>query len=183
MNLSTYNPERLRFLKIKYDGEEMTLKYERMNHQGQWDEYSLKSRLEPHKDFINVMDRLADVQMTMCELLTGDFDETHYGQELNRHDIRGVSLSYGEDEGGNVVTGVTITSLRRLDRSNAPLTLNTPHKFDRTHTDHGDEEILMDSDDMDVVMKLCQQALSYIEGKRKQLDMFAEAEQEEEVAA
>lgn len=174
MNLSMYDNSRLRFLKIKYDGEEMLLKYERLNKAGQWDEYSLKSRQEPHADFIRDLDNLSLIQVRMCELVEEDSEYDDLDSEMSRHDVRGISLSYGLDDSGKVVMGVTVTSLRRLDQSNAPLTLNSPHKFDRPHTEHGDEDVLIAPEDMDLIRNLCQEALSYIEGKRKQLDMFIE---------
>lgn len=181
MQQREYDPGTLRFKKIKHDGSLVLLEYEKLNQNGEWDEYGFKSRQDPHIDFIKALDGLVPVQVAMCELVHDDMmdeDGPYYQQELVKHDARGVTLSYSKDDEEQTVTGVTITSLRRLNNANGPLTLNSPHKFDRGHNEQTGDDIMMSEDDMEIVFALCRQAQSYIDGKRAQMDMFAQESEE-----
>ena len=177
----------LRFTKIKYKDSEIELHYERLNAQGEWDEYRFKSRQAPHPDFAAALQALDEHQVHECELLVdqadGLYDENpNIADEIARHEIISVTLSYSADEAGEPVRGVTITSLRRLFYANAPLTLNSPHKFDRKHSDGQDEEILLRAETCEAVDHLCREAEQYLLGnKRKQQNLFAGDDQQEEI--
>lgn len=178
METRKYDTGHQRFRKIKFDGSQVQLEYEKLNRNGEWDEYSFKSRQEPHPDFVKAMGGLASVQVIICELADDD-DELDINPETLRHDVRGISLSYGLDDGGDPVTGVTITTLRHLFNSNSPMSINSPHKFNAGHTKHAEEDHLIDAESWDAIMEVCQQAMDYLAGKRKQSELFAETIDEE----
>lgn len=155
----------IRFKKIKKTSDDkIHIEYEKKNELGGWDEYSMKSAEEPHPSFERALDDLAPHVETVCEMPEGDY-------QAHSYKVRGVSFSYG----GQLDTkGVTITAARTLLHSNSPLVLNTPHMIEEPYGEGSDETQVMSSDMLIDIGRLENEARDYMDGKRAQMDMFAE---------
>lgn len=175
---TTMNNKEIRFRKIRYKESQVSLEYEMLNRNGDWDEYSFRSRQDPHPDFCRALDMLAAVQVIICELLDGSYsydmitpDDVLSDGETLRHDATGISLSYsGEAED---VMGVTIISKRKV-LSSRSMNIVSPHLFADKHSDGGDEDALLSPECLVCVKNLIKEAEEYLFGKRKQMELFSE---------
>ena len=100
--------------------------------------------------------------LDICEMPVDD-------TEVMKVKVRGVSFSYSGDDD---VMGATITASKILARSNAPLMINTPHKFDQPHNENQGTEMLLSDDCVNVLVELLEQAEKYLDGERAQIEMF-----------
>lgn len=93
--------------------------------------------------------------------------------------VKGVSLSYSGD---NDVMGATISCQKRLNSSNSPLMINTPHKFAEKHSEGMNAEFLLSGGCVEALEALIEQAEKYLDGERAQLklDLTENAGKEEE---
>lgn len=155
----------IRFDKIKHDKDgKIHIEYSRLTPAGSWDELMFRSSDEPRPEFKEALDALAVHVVEMCEM--PEFDH-----EDHKYTIRNVSFSYG---GENEVMGVTITALRSLDGSNSPLVLNTPHFIAEPYNEGGDDSMGILSSYCNAALKtLKAEAQLYLDGHRKQMDLFA----------
>lgn len=157
----------IRFKKIKKTSEgKIHLEYEKTNQQGKWDEHSMKSAQQPAPSFDKALEKLIPHVQEMCELPKDD-------HTFHPYEVRGVSFSYA---GENETMGATITATRKLNHSNAPLVLNTPHKIEEPYADGADDLQVMTTDCLIDLVSLQDEAEAYLNGKRKQADLFAEPE-------
>ncbi len=154
----------IRFKKIKAlkDGK-LRIEYEQKN-KDSWDEYTLNCSDEPKDSYGAALQALAGDVIEMCEL-PEDY--------LPRITVTGVSFSYGGDE---EVMGAVITASMRLNKSNQPLNLNTPHKTETWYSETGSELSLLHPDCVERLQVLTDEAQDYIGGVRKQVDLFVEME-------
>ena len=82
-------------------------------------------------------------------------------------EVIGVSWSYSETAD---VEGATITALVRLDTTNSPLVINTPHLPFGQYSDQGNQPV-MDDFGIRKLEKLRAEAQKYMDGKRAQAEM------------
>lgn len=153
-------PDAVRFTKIKYGGDplKLTITYQKKNDIDGWDDLQMSTRQEPHPDFIQALDGLSSHLCKMCE----------QGEDAIC-DAKSVSVSWT-----NEVMGVVISGSRTLMKSYSPLNINTPHKTVEPYSDHEDEKQLLDSNCVIAVEDLFREAWAFVEGKRKQADLFEE---------
>jgi hypothetical protein len=155
----------IRFKKIKHNPKEglTELAYQKPM-KGDYDDYIVVTREEPHPDFKDALQGLAGGLLELCEL-DGAVEE-------DQITIRGVSFSYAKDDS----VGAVITGLRELRNSNAPLVLNSPHKLLESMADEPQEEQLLPDAVVSALDDLITQALAFLNGKRSQGDLFEGAE-------
>lgn len=161
-------PDR-RFTKIKHDPkkERVSLSYQVVNGTEEPDEYTVSTRQPAHPDLLARLQDLAPHVLELCEL---------DGVEASEVEVRSVSFSWAHD-----VMGVTITGLRRLKRSPAPLVLNTPHKARDHYGEEGDDSQLLGDEAVMAISKLIGEANLFLDGKRgerAQGDLFDEEAEE-----
>lgn len=87
------------------------------------DERTLRSTDAPHPDFLEALKALARPVAEACFVSP---EERESALDEDRITVRGVTLKSTAGADGDTVDGVTITALRELDWSAAPLVLNTP---------------------------------------------------------
>lgn len=85
--------------------------------------------------------------------------------------VRGVSYSYSDKTG---VDGAVVSCSTLLPGLNAPFFFNTPYLEIRRHTEEGDRAE-MPEDALAAFDKLKLEALAFLNGKRNQGELFAEA--------
>lgn len=100
--------------------------------------------------------------LDICEM---PIDDT----EVMKVKVKGVSFSYS---GENDVMGATITASRTLERSNAPLMINTPHKFAEPHNENQGMKMCLSDDCILVLVELLEQGEKYLDGERAQLEIL-----------
>ena len=127
--------------------------------EGGRDQYELTSTDPPHPDLVDALEALAPVVAEACELR--DTNGRVYADQLA---VRGLTLKDTLDADGGDAEGVTITALRELPWSNAPLVLNTPFA-PLDSLPHPRAERL--------VQAVAAEAVAYVNGKRLQADLFA----------
>jgi len=128
------------------------------------DEYALNCLEEARPAFYLAMAALAVHVAAICELPEKDAVNIT---------VSGVSFSWTDG-----IMGATITGLKKLRASTAPLVLNTPHKPESPYSEGADESNLLPADTRTALYELMAEAEAYIRGERKytQMDMFAEKE-------
>jgi len=137
--------------------------------------YDVEKGKLPHKDFANALRDLRQDVVTICEIY---MTEENFQKEVARIKVTGLSLSYSHD-----VLGVVIAAQRELLHSSAPLNLNTPHKIETLYGEEGDESQVMDPYTRQRIVAVMEEALLYIQGKRKpdpQQDIFSQTEEKKE---
>jgi len=110
------------------------------------------------------MQKMAHHIVQICELPEDD---------VNKIEARSVSLSYGEDGSGVVISGI-----KELESNVSPMCLNTPYKPE--NAPEGMEECAMSCALQDDIEKLCEEAFRYINGDRAQQNLFTDQEAEGE---
>ena len=93
------------------------------------DERTLKSTDAPHPDFTEALQRLAPIVAEACFATQEEVDnatEAGIDDAVPALVVRSVTLKETAGPDGEAAQGVTITALRELPWSNAPLVLNTP---------------------------------------------------------
>ena len=152
----------MRFKKIKFDGDTVTLVT--FDARAKWEkEETVTSREAPHPDFIAALGALVEPVLDLCEL------PEDYGLGLT---VRGVSFS--EDDDGN--RGAVVTSLKTLDTVSAPMALNTPHVSERANNDG---ECSMPPALDRALRALEREAYGFLQGKRAQSDLFAQPDEQQ----
>lgn len=144
--------------KVKYDGKKVIIAWTE-GEDGE-DKYSLECVDEPLAEFKTALSGLAGDVVRICELPAG------YVQGL---EVRGVSLS--EKDG---VTRVTITALKTLRTSDAPLILNTPNLPDKPANETAGGKLLP-AETLGRVTLVLVEATRYVRGRRAQGNLFEEA--------
>lgn len=154
----------LRFTKIKANkAEKVTLVYEKFVKDKDWDEYSMTCSERAAPSFYRAIEGLATYLRVICELPAA---------YLDRVTVTGVSISYA---GPQDTMGAVLIGTLRLNNSNCPLNLITPHKSEGPYsgdTDNADPNQLLPQDCATQILKLCAEATEYLNGKRSQMKLF-----------
>jgi hypothetical protein len=159
----------IRFKKIKINSEgKINLQWEHFRGSGNPDSHSLETADAADPEFYKAMEDLAEEVQKLCELPNED---------LSRITVKGVSFSYAGD---NETPGAVITASKTLLHSHTPLNLNTPHKPFEPYAKlpDGCEIDLKGVHTDDCIKKLktlMNKAEDYLNGKRKQTDLFNSA--------
>lgn len=152
--------------KVKVSNNRVRIEYVKGEDVEDGDEYMINSREaaapELYKDFTDLQD---DV-IRICEL-----------PESYKLGLSVISVSFSYTKG---VMGATITALKALAYSQAPLVLNTPHKPSEPYEEDGDDTYCLPIDAVISLRLLIAHAIEYIDGKRAQLEL-EEAEKEPEL--
>lgn len=127
-----------------------------------FDEFTLNCVDKPLPALELAMLNLRKHVLEICEMPVDD-------TEVMKVKVKGVSFSYSGD---NDVMGATITASKTLAKSNSPLIINTPHKFDQPHNENQGTEMCLSDDCVNVLEELLEQAEKYLDGERAQLEMF-----------
>jgi len=160
------------FTKIKAKGSRIHLEWEESKGAGEPDEHVLRSNERPRPEFIDSFLELRQAVIIEAELP----DEM-----LSQITPSGLSLSYYDD--GRM--GAVITGIRKLQNSNSPLVINTPHKPDAPANDN-DQTPLLSVETSELIDVVVREAVLYVQGDRaeKPLDFDgAEEESREPVEA
>jgi hypothetical protein len=152
-----------RVVKVSYDQKKVLVRYEQPR-AGDADEFEIVCKDKPAPEFVAALVALRKHVAEICEL--GDL----YCKDL---EVRGASFSYaGEGE----VMGATITALKKVTTARSPLVLNTPHLPSEPYTEDDKSGTPCLSDEaVGALDDLCLRALEYVDGKRAQVEMFADA--------
>ena len=127
-----------------------------------FDQFTLNCIDKPLPAFELAMLNLRKHVLDICEMPVND-------TEVMKIKVNGVSFSYSGD---NYVMGATIMASKTLAKSNSPLLINTPHKFDQPQNENQGTEMCLSDDCVNVLVELLEQAEKYIDGERTQLEMF-----------
>lgn len=147
----------LELRRIKYNNDKVEIKYDIDN-----DSYKLSSYDKPRPEFIDVMQNLVEPLVKICEFQEG------YGDTI---EIISVSISHSKG-----IMGATITGLKKLDTSYAPLVINTPHLPTEDYSGNNPNAPLLPEMAITRIEALIEEAEFYINGKRSQLSILDEME-------
>lgn len=155
----------IRIKKVKSSSENrVEITYQKKSQTDAWNDFSLSCVEKAEPAFYISLAALAEDVVEMCEL-PADYQE--------RINVRGVSFSYGGDK---EVMGATISAGMRLEHSNCPLNLNTPHKASESYNDgEADVKQLLSGDCVERLWKLQEMAERYVDGVRAQGNLFGES--------
>jgi hypothetical protein len=155
---------RIEIRKIKSKNKRIQIEYDLYRGKSEdADHYALDCQEEAKESFYKVLAALAPHVAAICEIPGPS--------ELIT--VSGVSFSWTDG-----VMGATITGLRLLRNSSAPLVLNTPHKPEAPYSEGADESNILPEDTRTALYELMAEAEAYICGERKykQMEMFPEKE-------
>jgi hypothetical protein len=147
-----------RATKVKFDGSKVRIEYEKKRLDGHYDEYTLSSLDSPSLEFQNALKALAMDAVTICEL---------DGKDVDKLTVRGVTLTYTND-----IMGACITALKKLETSNAPLVLNTPHLPSEAYGDGDVTSPVLEPSTVSRLVEVAEAALRFIDGERAQGNLF-----------
>ena len=153
--------------KVKYKKGRTTI----VHHTGPMDDPedsdSKTSKSPPTDEFKKALQDLKTDLLEICEL-----------EDDHPVEIIGVSFSYPKD-----VMGVTITGLRTLDTSVAPLILNTPFKTAEPLNEGGDTNEAGFLSDVTVkrLKKVIEEAINYLGGARGTKQEVTERKSQKEI--
>ena len=147
-----------KLLKLKVKEGEIFLKYHRPDEDSAFPEtITIESAEPPRQELKDAMQNMVDHVIAIAEL------PASWREKLT---VRGVTITR------NDIDGLVITALRKLDGSNSPLVINTPH-FTREERDENQDTNVYSFEcgrDLDQLEK---EAFLYADGKRQQHQLFA----------
>jgi len=150
---------------VKQKGEEIQIQYETKRQVGEDEEVTLTtltSKDKPRPEFDQALHRLIPHVIDICEL------PKPYKQGM---EISGVSYSYGGDD---ETMGATITALKTLAATNAPLVLNTPHKPSAPYSEGADKSNCLTGEAVEHLEGVIIEAEKFINGDRAQGELGLE---------
>jgi hypothetical protein len=153
----------MRIKKVKHSEKEskILIEYEKQSKNENWDEFSMHCNDQARPEFYLALKKLIPHLLKICEL------PVSYMDNIN---ISSVSFSYG---GENDTMGATITGVKKLKDSHAPLVLNTPHKPEAAYSgEGGDESNLLSEDCVRALNELQREAVLYVQDERAQKNLF-----------
>jgi hypothetical protein len=158
----------MRILKVKFQEKDarVHIEYQEEKHKGKWDDHSLNCHDPAKPSFHTALQDLLLYGAAICEL------PDSYKERMK---VSSVSFSYGGDA---EVMGATITMMKELRSSNAPLVINTPHKPESSYTEDGDESNCLPTQCVHALYTLQEEAIGYIRGDRSQLELKLDGEKE-----
>ena len=139
-----------------------TIVYLKRNTNDNFDEYSLSCEDAPAPSFDKKLQALAPDLLEICEL------PGSCGKGLR---IQGVKFSYS---GENDVMGATITGIRKLQKSNGVLVLNTPHKPSATPQGRHEGANVLAFPCVQRLEALIVEAKQYLRGERAQGELLTD---------
>ena len=146
-------------LKIKIKGKIITIQWEQYQEVTQnWDNHTLTCADPPRPELLNCMQKMSKHIVEICE-----FPET----DVNKIEARSISISYGEEGSGLVISGV-----KDLENNASPMCINTPYKPE--FAPDGMEHCAMSAELQDDLVELCEEGMRYINGDRAQQNLFEE---------
>ena len=151
----------MKITKVKYDGSRVRIEWT-IGDTDDPDKHSLDCRQAPKQEFVNALTALVPSVVAICELP----DDYVVGIE-----IRGVSFSWAKD-----IMGATITALKTLNDSDAPLVLNSPHKPSEPYSETGDNRNCLSAATVVALEEVLMEAERYVEGERAQGSLFEDRE-------
>ena len=158
--------QNIRMLKIKAKGKFITLQWEQYQKStSNWDEHALTSADPPRPELLDCMKKMNQHIVDICEMQKSD---------INKVEARSISLSYGEDGSGVVISGI-----KELEHNTSPLCINTPYKPE--FGPEGMEECGMSAELQEDIGNLCDEAFKYINGDRAQQNLFTDGQAEVEM--
>ena len=146
--------------KIQYKKDKMEIKWLQNAPTGHTDEKSIKSKTEPHEDFVRAFRALDKSLCKESELPQNE-------DEYLRHDIQVLHLDYDTDEQGNDVLFASIVSERFVATAEDTMTIASPMKPESKSLGEP-----LDSKSVEAIDKVIQEAVQYLEGKR--YDLFSQ---------
>lgn len=150
--------------RVKYDGNKVHLAWQVMRPRAaEPDEYSLCNGETPHVDLTVA---LQDLCRVVCEWVELEEDKAAVMT------IRGVSLSWKNDEARGWIMGAGITALVTLSTCNSPLVINTPHLPREPWVEDDEECPILEAHWADAIEAVLIEAERYIDGKRAQGSLF-----------
>lgn len=151
--------------KIKISKENrVEINYQQKSQTGGWNDFSMSCIEKGEPGLYVALSDLAQDVLEMCEQ-----PESY----LDRITVKSVSFSYG---GEKEVMGATISASMKLEYSNCPLNLNTPHKASESYNEgEADVKQLLSGDCVERLWKLQELAERYVDGIRAQGNLFDEA--------
>ncbi len=164
----------MRIIKVKHSEKEgrTLVEYEQKAKSNNFDEFTMNCFDLPRPEFLAALKKLIPHVLKMCEL------PASYMENLN---ISSVSFSWS---GESDTMGATITALKKLRDSHAPLVINTPHKPAEAYNEGGDETNLLTEDCIRDLENLQREAVLYVAGERAQGSLFKqETEKQEELTS
>ena len=159
--------EKMRVRKIAYDGERVTVHFERPcpGKTDVWDRFQMESREEPHPGLKEALAALAEHVVEVAELPA---------DQARMIDARGAAFSWSQTSQGEVM-GATIMALKRLARNRCPLVVNTPHTFEAAISESDTECPVLSDACAGALHTLALEAEAYVDGKRAQGNLFEKA--------
>ena len=149
-----------RITKIRYkEGEGTIVQYENtaQGNSGLLDAITLKSEDLPEQDLIETLAGMNKALVRIVNL-----------PEKITKDVRMLSVSYRYDENGELVK-ISFSATKKITGQNTPLVINSPYIDYDFCTQEEKQEI----------KKLSDLAVGFLDGKRQQLELFDEDEEEE----
>ncbi len=153
-----------RLLKFRVSPDEGVLvKYERpIKGSARYETITLESDEKPLKDLKDALAAMAAHLVAIAEL------PAEWQKDL---EIRSVTVTHTDG-----ITGLVITGLRKLAKSNAPLVLNSPHFTECPYSETGSPTVSVYSAECGEALELLtKRALAYVDGDREQLQLELEA--------
>jgi hypothetical protein len=153
-----------RLLKFRYSPDEgVLIKYEKsIKGSGAFETITVESAEKPQKDLQAALQAMAAHLCAIAEL------PADWAEDL---EIRGVTCTWTDG-----IRGLVITGLRKLEHSNAPLVLNSPHFTEAPYAEDGDDTVSVYDDgcgeDLETLDRL---VFGYVDGAREQLRLELEA--------
>ena len=147
--------ESRRITKIKMNGVSVQIQWEELAMDQSWAKFGMKNTDMARPEMFTAMNALATDVIDLCEL------PTIWKKQI---EVRGVSITYTEK-----TWGITISAIKRLDKSKKSLVLNTPY----TSVDGCDNmELLLSANAIEHIERLTDEAQRYIDGDRAQMKLF-----------
>jgi len=146
-----------KFTKILYKGEKLTLEWTE-EVLGESNTYSLKTKSEPHPDFLDILRSMDKCVAVEAELPLSD-------DEYKRHDVQGVVMKYEEDQYGSSIMSASLVSERFMAQADESMAIKSPMK-----PETADAGIPLGLKTVEVIYLLMAEAEHFLEGKR--LDLF-----------
>lgn len=161
----------MRITKVRSKDGETIITWEQETASKRTEKHSIESLDEPLPAFKEALAKLAEHVVDICELNKED---------VPRVSVSGISLSWTQISKEEYAMGVTIIAAKTLLKSNCPLNIVTPHKFDifPSGKDMGDEKQILSDKCLVAVRNVLERAKEYVRGDRLQTNLFADMDKE-----
>ena len=148
----------MQFTKILYKNESLQLVWQEDQGTDGLNVYSLKSKADPHPNFMSALRCLDEAICKEAELPLEDI-------EYKRHDVLGVIISYEVDDMGSIVMSASILSDRFMTMATDMMRIISPMKPESS----GGDVIALDPSTVSKIYDLIDEAEAFVKGKRHDL--------------